>query len=168
MYERLSEPSFRTPRMKFVKMHIGARPYLTNFPSFGCPLNVQPRTPLATRNRPLQRKGSPAPANTKTPPDSARCIQPRLGPRSGPTGYAWPVTGRQASSSSIRSRKAARASRPRATAPVGSPQCAQHRRAASQSGRFVSSPQLRQCTIVSMIPPFFLHPEGRGRTLSVL
>jgi len=59
-----------------------------------------------------------------------------------PTRYAWLATGLQTSSSSNRRRMDANASSPRLKLPpVFSPQWAQHEPTASQSARFVSSPQ---------------------------
>ena len=123
--------------------------------SMTCPLGTI-KNPKSRIENPLFTPSSP-PATKKLPPRPIRWKaqaptkhnltrrlynQPLLKPPAPPTRYAWLATGLQTSSNSNRRRMDANASNPRLKVPpVFSPQWAQHEPAASQSARFVSSPQ---------------------------
>ena len=101
-----------------------------------------PSSPPATKKLP------PRPTRWKAQAPSRHNLTRRLcnlhlpKPQAPPTRYAWLATGLQTSSSSNRRRMDANASSPRLKLPpVFSPQWAQHEPTASQSARFVSSPQ---------------------------
>ena len=142
-------------------------PYLSDskhpqYPCFLAPNTSMPCTPGIIKN-PKSRIENPLftpslpPATKKSPPRPTRwkaqaptrhnltrrlCNLHLPKPPAPPTRYAWLATGLQTSSSSNRRRMDANASSPRLKVPpVFSPQWAQHEPVASQSARFVSSPQ---------------------------
>ena len=101
-----------------------------------------PPLPLATKKSPPRPIRWKAQAPTRHNLTRRLCNQLLPKPPAPPTRYAWLATGLQTSSSSNRRRMDANASSPRLKLPpVFSPQWAQHEPAASQSARFVSSPQ---------------------------
>ena len=101
-----------------------------------------PSLPPATKKSPPRPIRWKAQAPTRHNLTRRLCNQLLPKPPAPPTRYAWLATGLQTSSSSNRRRKDANASSPRLKLPtVFSPQWAQHEPAASQSARFVSSPQ---------------------------
>jgi hypothetical protein len=101
-----------------------------------------PSLPPATKKLPPRPIRWKAQAPTRHILTRRLCNQRLPKPPAPPTRYAWLATGLQTSSSSNRRRKDANASSPRLKFPtVFSPQWAQHEPAASQSARFVSSPQ---------------------------
>ena len=101
-----------------------------------------PSLPPATKKSPPRPIRWKAQAPTRHNLTRRLCNQLLPKPPAPPTRYAWLATGLQTTSSSNRRRKDANASSPRLKLPpVFSPQWAQHDPAASQSARFVSSPQ---------------------------
>jgi hypothetical protein len=101
-----------------------------------------PSLPLATKMLPPRPTRWKAQAPTRHNLTRRLCNLHLPKPQAPPTRYAWLATGLQTSSSSNRRRKDANASSPRLKLPpVFSPQWAQHEPTASQSARFVSSPQ---------------------------
>ena len=103
---------------------------------------LTPPLPPATKKSPPRPIRWKAQAPTRHNLTRRLCNQLLPKPPAPPTRYAWLATGLQTSSSSNRRRKDANASSPRLKLPpVFSPQWAQHDPAASQSARFVSSPQ---------------------------
>ena len=103
-----------------------------------------PSSPLATKMPPTRPLKVTTPARKKRNRGITRSIPPQKEPPVSLRDYPWLNSGRQTSSSSSRWRKDAKASSPRLKVPpVFSPQWAQQARAASQSARFVSSPQDR-------------------------
>jgi len=101
-----------------------------------------PSLPPATKKSPPRPIRWKAQAPTRHNPTRRLCNLHLPRPQAPPTRYAWLATGLQTTSSSNRRRKDANASSPRLKLPpVFSPQWAQHEPAASQSARFVSSPQ---------------------------
>ena len=101
-----------------------------------------PPLPLATKKSPPRPIRWKAQAPTRHNLTRRLCNQLLPKPPAPPTRYAWLATGLQTSSSSNRRRMDANASSPRLKLPpVFSPQWAQHEPVASQSARFVSSPQ---------------------------
>ena len=101
-----------------------------------------PSLPPATKKSPPRPIRWKAQAPTRHNLTRRLCNQLLPKPPAPPTRYAWLATGLQTSSSSNRRRKDANASSPRLKLPpVFSPQWAQHEPVASQSARFVSSPQ---------------------------
>ena len=101
-----------------------------------------PSSPPATRKLPPRPTIWKARAHTRHNLTTHLCNQLLPKPPALPTRYAWLATGLQTSSSSNRRRKDVNASSPRLKVPpVFSPQWAQHEPVASQSARFVSSPQ---------------------------
>ena len=136
----------------FGAQYFDERPHLDN------PKSTRERVPQPRGKiqNPLLTPSSP-PATKKLPPRPIRwkaqaptrhnlakrlCNQRLPKPPRPPTRYAWLATGLQTSSSSNRRRMDANASSPRLKfPPVFSPQWAQHDPVASQSARFVSSPQ---------------------------
>ena len=103
---------------------------------------LTPSLPPATKKSPPRPIRWKAQAPTRHNLTRRLCNQLLPKPPAPPTRYAWLATGLQTTSSSNRRRKDANASSPRLKLPpVFSPQWAQHEPAASQSARFVSSPQ---------------------------
>ena len=103
-----------------------------------------PSSPLATKMQPTRPLKVTTPARKKPNRGITPSIPPQKERPISLRGYPWLNSGRQTSSSSSRWRKDAKASSPRLKVPpVFSPQWAQQARAASQSARFVSSPQDR-------------------------
>jgi hypothetical protein len=101
-------------------------------------------SPLATKMQPTRLLKVTTPARKKPNQGTTRSIPPQKERPISLRDYPWLNSGRQTSSSSSRWRKDAKASSPRIKVPpVFSPQWAQQARAASQSARFVSSPQDR-------------------------
>ena len=101
-----------------------------------------PPLPPATKKLPPRPTRWKAQAPTRHNLTRRLCNLHLPKPPTPPTRYAWLATGLQTSSSSNRRRKDANASSPRLKLPpVFSPQWAQHEPVASQSARFVSSPQ---------------------------
>jgi len=101
-----------------------------------------PSLPPATKKLPPRQIRWKAQAPTRHNLTRRLCNQLLPKPPEPPTRYAWLAPGLQTSSSSNRRRKDANASTPRLKVPpVFSPQWAQHDPVASQSARFVSSPQ---------------------------
>ena len=127
------------------KIHAGAFPAtagenLTSTPPIHSPFT--PSLPPATKKSPPRPIRWKAQAPTRHNLTRRPCNQLLPKPPAPPTRYAWLATGLQTSSSSNRRRMDANASSPRLKLPpVFSPQWAQHEPAASQSARFVSSPQ---------------------------
>ena len=103
-----------------------------------------PSSPLATKMPPTRPLKVTTPARKKPNRGITPSIPPQKERPVSLRDYPWLNSGRQTSSSSSRWRKDAKASSPRLKVPpVFSPQWAQQARAASQSARFVSSPQDR-------------------------
>lgn len=101
-----------------------------------------PSLPPATKKLPPRQIRWKAQAPTKHNLTRRLCNQLLPKPPEPPTRYAWLAPGLQTSSSSNLRRMDANASSPRLKVPpVFSPQWAQHEPTASQSARFVSSPQ---------------------------
>ena len=107
--------------------------------------------PPATRTQPLPPIKSTTQVRPKHNQNKDPYSQLPPAPPITPTDYAWLVPGLQTRSNSNRLLSDANASNPRRRFPsVLSPQAPQQAPLASQSARFVSSPQDRQCINVSM------------------
>ena len=107
--------------------------------------------PPATRTQPLPPIKSTTQVRPKHNQNKDPYSQLPPTPPITPTDYAWLVPGLQTRSNSNRLLSDANASNPRRRFPsVLSPQAPQQAPLASQSARFVSSPQDRQCINVSM------------------